>query len=77
MAQGTLLSALWWPKWEGNPKKEGMYVHVWLIHFAVQQKLIQHCKAIFLQLKNIKNTILLKKKNTQSQISKEFELKPK
>ena len=21
IAQGTLLSALWWPKWEGNPKK--------------------------------------------------------
>ena len=20
-AQGTLLSALWWPKWEGNTKK--------------------------------------------------------
>ena len=20
-AQGTLLNALWWPKWEGNPKK--------------------------------------------------------
>ena len=39
IAQGTLLNALWWPKWEGNPKKRG-YVnqfssvqslsHVWL-----------------------------------------------
>ena len=23
VAQGTLLSAVWWPKWEGNPKKWG------------------------------------------------------
>ena len=23
ITQGTLLSALWWPKWEGNPKKKG------------------------------------------------------
>ena len=28
IAQGILLSALWWPKWEGNPKKRGyMYTH--------------------------------------------------
>ena len=26
-------------------KQEGVYVYVWLIHFAIQQKLIQHCKA--------------------------------
>ena len=30
--------------------KEGIYVYVWLIHFAVQQKLTQHCKATKLQL---------------------------
>ena len=41
ISQGTLLNALWWPKTEGNSKK--------LIHFAVQQKLTQHCKAIILQ----------------------------
>ena len=23
IAQGTLLNVLWWPKWEGNPKKRG------------------------------------------------------
>ena len=23
MPQGTLLGALWWPKWEGNPEKRG------------------------------------------------------
>ena len=52
IAQGTLLSALnaqSFPKWEGNPKKEGIYVYVWLMHFAVQQKLMQHCKSIILQ----------------------------
>ena len=27
-AQGTLLNALWGPKWEGNPKKRGyMYTY--------------------------------------------------
>ena len=31
-------------KWEGNPKK-GICVYVWLIHFAVQQKLTQHYNA--------------------------------
>ena len=30
IAQGTLLTALWWPKWEGNPKKRGyMYTYSW------------------------------------------------
>ena len=29
-------------------KKEGIYVCVWFIHFAVQQKEKQHCKAIML-----------------------------
>ena len=33
--RGTLLNALWWPEWEGNPKGRG-YVYVWPIHFAVQ-----------------------------------------
>ena len=32
-------------------KREGIYVYVWLIHFAVQQWLIQRCTAIILQLK--------------------------
>ena len=34
-------------------KKEGMYVYIELIHFVVQQKLTQHCKASLLQLKSI------------------------
>ena len=27
----------------------GMYVYIQLIHFVIQQKLTQHCKAIILQ----------------------------
>ena len=34
----------------GRGKREGIYVYLQLIHH-VQQKLIQHCKAITLQLK--------------------------
>ena len=30
IAKGILLNALWWPKWEGNPKQKGyIYVHKW------------------------------------------------
>ena len=36
---------------EGSLKREGMYVHLELIHTVVQQKLTQHCKAIILHLK--------------------------
>ena len=32
------------PKWEEIPKK-GIYVYGEMLHFDVQQKLIQHCKA--------------------------------
>ena len=42
IAQGALLSALWWLKLGRKSKREGMYVY--LFHFAVQQKLTQHCK---------------------------------
>ena len=30
-------------------RKEGTRVYVWLMHFAVQQKLTQHCKATICQ----------------------------
>ena len=30
-------------------ERAGMFVYTWLIHFVVQQKLTQHCKAIILQ----------------------------
>ena len=35
-------------------KREGMYVHLELIHAVVQQKPTQHCKTITLQLKFLK-----------------------
>ena len=35
-------------------KGVGTYVHLWLIHVDVWQKLTQHCKAIILQLKRNK-----------------------
>ena len=35
----------------GRSEREGMYVYIWLIHFAVQQKLTQYSKAIICQLK--------------------------
>ena len=47
---GNSISAPWWSTWEGKPKKtEGICVHVWLIHSAVEQKPTQHCKATVLQ----------------------------
>ena len=46
-------------------KKEGIYVYVPLIHFAVQHKLTQHCKATILQLKKKKK---LKKKKQEKEI---------
>ena len=33
-------------------KEEEIYVHMWLSHFGVQQKLKQHCKSTIVQLKN-------------------------
>ena len=33
----------------GMPKREGIYVYIRLIHFAVQQKITQHCKATIFQ----------------------------
>ena len=43
---------------EGRFKREGIYVHLWLIHTVVQQKPTQHCKAIILQFKNKFNKIV-------------------
>ena len=44
----------------GKSKKEGISVCVWLIHFVVQCRLTQHCKATILQekMKNKQNTLL-------------------
>ena len=48
IAQGTLLKALWQPKWKGDLKKRGGG-YMYMIHFAVQKKLIQQFKAIICQ----------------------------
>ena len=34
---------------EGRLKRKGIYVYIQQIHFVVQQKLTQHCKAIIVQ----------------------------
>ena len=41
---------------EGRLKRKGIYVYLQLIHFILQQKLIQYFKAIILQLKKKKKT---------------------
>ena len=30
-----------------SSKREGIYVYIWLIHIAVQQKLKQYCKSVY------------------------------
>ena len=40
--------------WGGRSKREETHVYIQLIHFIVQQKLTEHCKAIILQLKKEK-----------------------
>ena len=42
------------PRVGGRFKREGTYVHLWLIHVDVWQKPTQFCKAIILQLKKKK-----------------------
>ena len=45
---------IWDWGWGGkNEVQKGgdIHIYIWLIHFVVQQKLIQHCKVIILQLK--------------------------
>ena len=39
-----------WDGMGGRFKKEGTYIHMWLIHVDVWQKSIQHFKAIILHL---------------------------
>ena len=42
----------WVGGWGGGLQKEGIYVSSWLI-CIVWQKPVQHCKAIFFQLKKV------------------------
>ena len=60
-AEGTL-NALGYTEWGESLKSKGVCVSVWLIHFAVQQKLTQHWKATLPPQKNnndlkIKNSL--------------------
>ena len=57
----------------GRFKKEGTYVHVWLIHVDVSQKTTKFCKAIILQLEN-KN---LKRTRKTIKMKKEFKIVPR
>ena len=45
-AQGTLFGILWWLKWEGNPKKEGIYVYLWLIQASLLAQMIKNPPAM-------------------------------
>ena len=42
-----------WDREGGREAQEGgdmgIYVRIWLVHFVVQQKLMQYCEAIILQ----------------------------
>ena len=42
-----------WDREDGREAQEGgdmgIYAYIWLIHFGVQQKVTQYCKAIILQ----------------------------
>ena len=54
----------------GMSERERIYVYIQLIHFAVQQKLTQHCKATILQLK--KNFFKEKSKNDSVHFTQGF-----
>ena len=50
IAQGTMSNHLQWNMMEDNVKKR-MYVNIWLGHFAVQQKLTEHCESTIIKFK--------------------------
>ena len=60
MSQGTQIGALYQPRGVGGVgrevggkfKREGRYVHLWVIHVDVWYKRTKFCKAIILQFKN-------------------------
>ena len=63
MAQGTISSLLGYNMMEGNMRKR-MYVYVWLGHFALEQKLIQHCKSTVIKKRIGKKFKNFKKEKT-------------
>ena len=52
---------------EGNSRRSGVYVHIELIHFVVQQKLTQHCKANYTPIKKKKHTFKSEKKKEEEE----------
>ena len=45
----------YWNKFNSDFKTNNPYVYLWLTHVDIQQKSIQYCKAIILQLKFFKS----------------------
>ena len=54
IAQGTLPNALWWHKWEGNPKKRAYICKYIADSLCCPVELTQYCKASIFQWKLIK-----------------------
>ena len=61
-----------WRETGGRFKREGTYVHLWLIHVDVPQKTTKFCKAIIPQLEN-KN---VKRTRKTIKMKKEFKIVP-
>ena len=77
IAQGAQLGALWWPggvglEGRGRSRREGIYVYKRVIHFTVQEKLAEHCKAIIFQF--FKKKIMHKSKASWNFKKKEISL---
>ena len=51
IAEGTLLSVMWQPGWEGSVWGERVHVYVWLGPFAVHLKLSQRWLYFNIKLK--------------------------
>ena len=52
----------------GRSKREGIYVYIQMIHFVIQQKVTQHCKATIPQLKKKKEEEKEGNRNTHTHI---------
>ena len=55
-ARGTLLSALWWPKWEGNPEKRRytfMYNWFTLQYSRHEQSVVNYTPVKLIVIKNL------------------------
>ena len=63
IAQGTISSHLRWKMMEDKERKR-MYTYVWLGHFAVQQKVTEHCQSTMIK----KNLTKIKKRSEEQVI---------